>query len=277
MGDYFENDAVTKGYDPRIMRRIFGYLRPYRLAVAVTALALIIGTAGELILPVLVRRIVDEALMPSWYAVDPRAGLTREGRGLLLLGAGGASEPILAGRAYLRSSRLSAITGAERRSLEAQGLLDGSPRYLFRLDPGDQAQAAAVSANAERIVSGGGLASMRVDELRSLPAPEARAIRKGDRALLAANASLLFAALVVVLATAFVQTFVANLLGQRIMKDLRMELFRHTATRSLAFLSRQPVGRLVTRLTSDIETINQFFTDVVVAFIKDLSIMVGVV
>ncbi len=71
--------------------------------------------------------------------------------------------------------------------------------------------------------------------------------------------------------------YLSNLLGLKIMKDLRMQLYRHVLTRSFAFLSRQPVGRLVTRLTSDVETINQFFTDVLSAFIKDFSIMAGAI
>jgi len=61
------------------------------------------------------------------------------------------------------------------------------------------------------------------------------------------------------------------------MKDLRLDLFRKTAGQSLAFLGRHPVGRLVTRMTSDVETINEFFTSVVVAFMKDLSVMAGVI
>lgn len=61
------------------------------------------------------------------------------------------------------------------------------------------------------------------------------------------------------------------------MVDLRMDLFRKTSRQSLAFLSRQPVGRMVTRLTGDVETINEFFTSVVVSFIKDASVMTGAI
>jgi ATP-binding cassette subfamily B protein len=60
------------------------------------------------------------------------------------------------------------------------------------------------------------------------------------------------------------------------MKDIRLELFQKTVYQSTAFLNRNPVGRLVTRLTSDVETINEFFTSVLGAFLKDLSVMAGV-
>jgi ATP-binding cassette subfamily B protein len=74
----------------------------------------------------------------------------------------------------------------------------------------------------------------------------------------------------------FVQTWNTNLIGQRVMKDIRLALFKKTASQATDFLSRHPVGRIVTRLTGDVETINEFFTSVVVAFLKDLSVMIGV-
>jgi ATP-binding cassette subfamily B protein len=64
-------------------------------------------------------------------------------------------------------------------------------------------------------------------------------------------------------------------MSQRVMKDIRLALFKKTASQSTAFLSRHPVGRIVTRLTGDVETIDEFFTSVLVAFLKDLSIMAG--
>jgi ATP-binding cassette subfamily B protein len=60
------------------------------------------------------------------------------------------------------------------------------------------------------------------------------------------------------------------------MKEMRLELFKKTTSQSTAFLSQHPVGRIVTRLTGDVETLNEFFTTVLVAFLKDLSVMIGV-
>lgn len=82
--------------------------------------------------------------------------------------------------------------------------------------------------------------------------------------------------LVVFLAN-FGQTYWTALIAQRIMRDIRLGLFEKTIHQSSAFLSRHPVGRLVTRLTGDVETINEFFTSVLGAFLKDASIMVGVI
>lgn len=267
MSDYFETDVVTKDYDSRIMRRLLSYLKPYKLAVAVALVALAISTTGELIVPVIVKRIVDNALMPSWYAADPRISGELE-----LSGA----EPEIAGKTYVPAASLSAVSGARRRELESSGLLDQAPVYVVDLVSGGEPAAKVVAANASSFIANGRYAAIHIDELRRLAAKQARSLRGRDVIFVAHNASVLLVALVAVLAATFVQIFAASLVGQRIMKDMRMQLFRHVTTRSLSFLSRQPVGRLVTRMTGDVETINQFFTDVVAAFLKDASVMAGV-
>jgi len=118
---------------------------------------------------------------------------------------------------------------------------------------------------------------IEVEKLRALPAAEAAGLRKADSALILRYALTLLVILTAILVSTFVMVYFSNLLGLKVMKDLRMQLFSHVLTRSLSYLSRQPVGRLVTRMTSDVETINQFFTDVLSAFIKDASIMVGAI
>ncbi|MBN2874843.1 MAG: ABC transporter ATP-binding protein, partial [Spirochaetales bacterium] len=111
--------------------------------------------------------------------------------------------------------------------------------------------------------------------VRSLSPEDARALRTSDLRTVYDYGSWLLAVLFIVLASSFTQAYTTSLIGQNVMKDLRMHLFRHTTRQSQAFLSRQPVGRLVTRLTGDVETINEFFTSVVVAFIQDASVMAG--
>jgi len=269
VADYFESDVVTKDYDPRIMRRILSYLKPYKSSVLLTLIALALATAGELLVPVLVRRIVDEALVPSWYAVEPGA------EGLVRLSG---DEPRVGGAAYVAARALAELPRSERARLESEGLLGEEPCYVADLDAGgpDRRAAAAAAAQAAGARREGRWAVLSQAELRGLGPEQARALRARDSAYIARNAPILLAALAAVLAASFLHIFLSSLIGQRIMKDMRMELFRHASTRSLAYLSRQPVGRLVTRMTSDVETINQFFTDVLSAFLKDAAVMAGV-
>ncbi|MBC8090086.1 MAG: ABC transporter ATP-binding protein, partial [Phycisphaerae bacterium] len=104
-----------------------------------------------------------------------------------------------------------------------------------------------------------------------------------DTALPARNATLvtqvalLFAAsLVVQFGAAYGETVMTNLLGQRVMRDLRNELFQHLQRLPISFFDRTPVGRLVTRVTSDVEALNELFTSGVVAGIGDLFTLVAI-
>src|SRR5579863_9679701 len=75
------------------------------------------------------------------------------------------------------------------------------------------------------------------------------------------NAVLLFVlTLIVQFACAYGETILTSLLGQRVMRDLRLQMFAHLERLPIAFFDRNPVGRLVTRVTADIEALNDLFT-----------------
>jgi ATP-binding cassette subfamily B protein len=172
VSDFFERDDIVKDYDAAITRRIFSYIKKYKLLVGAAVFALAVSTVGELAVPLAQKKIIDELILPAY-----RGAIERE-------------------------AALEAISAA---------------------------------------------------------------------------ALVLFAILCLVFAAAFAQTWSSSLIGQRVMEDIRLELFRKTLFQSTGFLSRHPVGRIVTRLTGDVETINEFFTTVIAALLKDLSIMAGVI
>ncbi len=271
MADFFDNDDVTKGFDSAISRRIFSYIKPYKFIAMLAFIALAISTAGELLSPVIIRRAIDDALMKSWYSVSAQK-ITPELSAQLKITE---SDPIIQGSIYLRTSRFTPLSGVERKSLESAGNLDTFETYVFEIDTADKRQTELISSRPDMFKIGEKYGVIRIDDLKSLPSESAASLRETDSVLIGRYVATLLLILVAILISTFVMVYFSNLLGLRVMKDLRMQLFNHVLTRSLAFLSGQPVGRLVTRMTSDVETINQFFTDVLSAFIKDASIMMG--
>ena len=89
-------------------------------------------------------------------------------------------------------------------------------------------------------------------------------------------AGIFAASLVVAFACSYGQTMLTALLGQRVMRDLRHQLFEHVQRLSIAFYDRTPVGRLVTRITSDVESLNELFTAGVVAGLGDLFTLLAI-
>ena len=103
-----------------------------------------------------------------------------------------------------------------------------------------------------------------------------RALPARDAGLLVQVALLYAALLVGQFAAAFGQTVVTALLGQRVMRDLRRALFARLQQLPVAYFDRHPVGRLVTRVTSDVEALNELFTSGVVEGIGDLVTLVAI-
>ena len=86
----------------------------------------------------------------------------------------------------------------------------------------------------------------------AIPAHDARMIWR-DALLFGGSLLLAFAA-------QYGETITTGLLGQRVMRDLRARIFAHVQRLPITFFDRNPVGRLVTRITSDVEALNELFT-----------------
>jgi ATP-binding cassette subfamily B multidrug efflux pump len=90
-------------------------------------------------------------------------------------------------------------------------------------------------------------------------------------------AGLYLGALLLSFCLEFVQTYLMQWTGQKIMFDLRAQIFRHIQRMHVAFFDRNPVGRLVTRVTSDVDALNDLFTSGVLAIFEDVFTLTWIV
>ena len=74
----------------------------------------------------------------------------------------------------------------------------------------------------------------------------------------------------------FVQTYFMQWTGQKVMFDLRSQIFRHLQRMHIGFYDKNPVGRLVTRVTTDVDALNDMFTSGVVAIFEDIFVLAGI-
>lgn len=73
------------------------------------------------------------------------------------------------------------------------------------------------------------------------------------------------------------QIWVMQTVGQQVMIDLRMKIFSHIQRMSLAFFDRNPVGRLITRITNDVDSLNEFLTQGFVGLLGDFVTLIGII
>src|SRR6266542_1028286 len=103
-----------------------------------------------------------------------------------------------------------------------------------------------------------------------------RYIRAGDLAGVNRIAIAFFFILIGSFLLEYVQTWLLQMTGQRIMYDIRLQVYRHLQAIDLQFYDRNPVGRLMTRVTTDVDVINDMFTSGVVSIFGDIFTLAGI-
>jgi ATP-binding cassette subfamily B protein len=75
----------------------------------------------------------------------------------------------------------------------------------------------------------------------------------------------------------YVQTYLMQWTGQKVMFDLRSQIFRHLQGMHVGFFDKNPVGRLVTRVTTDVDALNEMFTAGVISIFEDIFVLTGII
>jgi ATP-binding cassette subfamily B multidrug efflux pump len=83
--------------------------------------------------------------------------------------------------------------------------------------------------------------------------------------------------LIFTFALEFIQTYLMQWTGQKVMFDLRRQIFRHLQFMHVGFFDKHPVGRLVTRVTTDVDALNEMFTAGVVSIFEDVFVLAGII
>ncbi len=75
----------------------------------------------------------------------------------------------------------------------------------------------------------------------------------------------------------YAHTYIINSVGQQVMQDIRIVIFRHVQRMSLSFFDRNPVGRLLTRITNDVDALNEFLTQGFIMILADMVTLIGII
>ena len=122
----------------------------------------------------------------------------------------------------------------------------------------------------------GTFAFIDFNDLQNLEKKDFLVLRKNDLAGISYLAIIFLAIVLANFGLNFFQIMIMEYTGQMVMHDLRMTLFRHIQSLSVSFFNRNPVGRLVTRVTNDVQNMHELFTSVIVFVFKDLFLLLGI-
>ncbi|HEX9987403.1 MAG TPA: ABC transporter ATP-binding protein [Chloroflexia bacterium] len=124
-----------------------------------------------------------------------------------------------------------------------------------------------IFATAAVELTGPYLAKLAIDE----------AIVPGKPDLLLPIVAIFLGALATSFVLRYAQNYIMQVIGQNVMYDIRQQIFSHLQHQSLSYFDRNPVGRIISRLTNDVDALNEFIGSGVVTVAGDVAILVGVV
>jgi len=114
------------------------------------------------------------------------------------------------------------------------------------------------------------------DDLQQVAPSDRVVLRRGDLAGLGLVVLLFLGAVSADFVFVFVQRMIMEYTGHKVMHDLRLRLYDHIQLQSMAFFTRQPVARLVTRVTNDVQNMHELFTTFIALVFKDLFLLLGI-
>ena len=146
----------------------------------------------------------------------------------------------------------------------------------IRVDLNDPQQQALVNKYRELFTVEGTTASIPFKALAKLKKTDLALLRKDDLAGVTFITGIFLVLVIIDFMLNFVQTMIMEYTGHMIMHDLRIRLFGHIQDLATAFFTSNPVGRLVTRTTNDVQNMHELFTSVFSMVFKDLFLLGGI-
>jgi ATP-binding cassette subfamily B multidrug efflux pump len=119
-------------------------------------------------------------------------------------------------------------------------------------------------------------AKILYEDLPRLSKTDLETLRRRDYSGVARVALVFFGVILCHFVLSFGNVLIMEYAGQSVMHDLRLRLFRHIQHLSVAFFTKNPVGRLVTRVTSDVQNLHDFFSSIITVFFKDVFLLLGI-
>jgi len=254
------DEILGKAFDRRLMWRLLRFLVPYKKVFLVCVILILALTGIQIGLPYLSKVAIDSYMTPPLGIVS-------------LAEAPSLGDPIPLGDGrYLIDLR---TVGREtREDWQAEGILSPE-RYIFIAAESPNAAIAIRNPQGFTHVPGVGYLASQ-ESLQKVPPNDLIVLRAPAIAGVMQLAALFAFALLTRFLFSVAQVYLLQLTGQRVMYDMRQEIFAHVLRLPLSYFDHAPVGRLVTRVTNDVNAINEMFTSMLVNLFRDAFLIVGV-
>ncbi len=271
---YMEEGKLGKPYDLKLMLRLGGFLKPYWKLIAFSLFFVLIMAGLDLLIPYLTKEAIDRYIVVAAREVVLRGdGSPEERRFLSQYGQKFIPEKEK-GRFLLPPDASQSMDRKEMNLFEKSGLLTENRYYLFTPTREEEPIIRKYPSLFEK---SGSYCFISMDRMKELKREDLLVLRGRDIKGVFRIGLLVILILAINFGLNFSQVYAMELVGQRMMHGLRMRVFSHLQRLPVSFFDKNPVGRLVTRLTNDIQNVHEMFTSVLVNLLKDILLVIGIV
>ncbi|SCW66350.1 ATP-binding cassette, subfamily B [Paenibacillus tianmuensis] len=257
--------------DTQLLTKLLSYAKPYWRMIALCVVLAFLIVVADLARPYLIKVAIDGHInglhKPMLSAEASQAERLRS--------YGDVTE--WNGRAYVRLEP----DAAERSARPPE--LGTKQAQIVRIDGKDWLIAGWIAKQSEQatVAEAGGKAEVyaggQTFAAEPLDAAALEAFRKQDYTGFLWLGVVFLSAVVVASLLSYLQSNLLQYTGQTIIFNIRQQLFQHLSRMSMSYFDRNPVGRIVVRVTQDTESLNQLYSQVVVNLIKDVIVLIGIV
>ncbi len=271
---YMENGELGKPYNFRLLKRLTGYSVPYRKTIVGALVLTVLITLFDLAVPYFSKVAIDRFILSSWYPVET-AAMSQSERKKFRAEYGHAL-------IHVQDETTSFISHTDTKEIDPKDLhLYRSRGFLgtrkFYMAPaGSLDGLSSKERPAPSYRRSDGPVFVPHEWLEKQPREKILEIRSQDVNGVGVVAIVFFLFLAASFALNYAQYYLLEFTGQHIMQDIRINLFERMQTQALRFFDRHPLGRLVTRVTNDVENLNEMFKSVLMTVFKDFFLLVGI-
>ncbi len=247
MEKYNEEESLVKSYDSKLMRRLLKYAMPYKSYLITVILLMFIGTGLDLLRPILIKNAIDNNIngykKPYTILKEPVEGSIKLGDNYVIQGEH-------------QNGKVVSMLYNEKKYYIVDGKINDKNSYSLKVDK--------LTQNGVTYT----VYPLNSDELKIL--------RKDDIQGVIKTVVYTLLICISVFGLGYLWIYLLQAAGQKIIYNIRTDLFKHVEGLSLSFFDKNPVGRLVTRVTNDVEALNEMYTGVLVYIFKDIFIIAGI-
>ena len=271
---YMEEGHLGKPYNLKLMLRLGRFLKPYWSLIAFSLFFVLIMAGLDLLIPYLTKEAIDRYVVVAAREVVLRGDGSPEERHLMSRYGQKFIPEKEKGRFLLPQDALQSMDRKEMNLFEKNGLLTENRYYLLTPTPEEEPIIKKYPSFFEK---SGSYYFISTDRMKNLKREDLLILRGRDIKGVLHIGLLVIFILAINFGLNFSQVYAMESAGQRMMHSLRMRVFSHLQRLPVSFFDKNPVGRLVTRLTNDIQNVHEMFTAVLVNLLKDILLVIGII